>query len=109
MKKSILSVLLFLVLTSTQLFAHHPAADIVDEDVYEMIDSMVADTPHADMVFDDMGNTTSTEINTLTVTELDNLVDDGLMDYAAMLDGDVEVSITFPESGGASLVITQKR
>jgi hypothetical protein len=35
--------------------AHHPAADIVDEDVYEMIDENVADTPHAEMDFSSMG------------------------------------------------------
>lgn len=37
-------------------FAHHPAADIVDPEIYEMIDENVADTPHADLVFDDMGS-----------------------------------------------------
>ncbi|MCB1791887.1 MAG: hypothetical protein KDJ27_11985 [Gammaproteobacteria bacterium] len=36
-------------------FAHHPAADIVDPEIYEMIDDNVADTPHADLTFDDMG------------------------------------------------------
>jgi hypothetical protein len=34
-------------------FAHHPAADIVDAEIYEMIDENVADTPHADLTFDD--------------------------------------------------------
>lgn len=41
---------------SVSAFAHHPAADIVDPEIYEMIDENVADTPHADLVFDDMGN-----------------------------------------------------
>ena len=36
-------------------FAHHPTADIVDPEIYEMIDENVADTPHADLTFDDMG------------------------------------------------------
>lgn len=40
---------------SVSAFAHHPAADIVDPEIYEMIDENVADTPHADMVFEDMG------------------------------------------------------
>ena len=40
---------------SVSTFAHHPAADIVDPEIYEMIDENVADTPHADMIFDDMG------------------------------------------------------
>jgi hypothetical protein len=38
--------------------------DCTDEDVYAMIDSMVCDTPHADLTFDemvgDMTETTST-------------------------------------------------
>ena len=42
--------------TASTAFAHHPAADIVDPEIYEMIDENVADTPHADMVFDDMGS-----------------------------------------------------
>jgi hypothetical protein len=36
-------------------FAHHPAADLVDEDIYDVIDENVADTPHADLTFDSMG------------------------------------------------------
>ena len=43
-------------LASSSAFAHHMAEDSVDEDVYLMIDENVADTPHADLVFDDMGN-----------------------------------------------------
>lgn len=42
-------------LGSVNAFAHHPAEDIVDPEIYEMIDDNVADTPHADLVFDDMG------------------------------------------------------
>ena len=38
-------------LASFSAFAHHPAEDIVDEDIYEMIDENVADTPHADLDF----------------------------------------------------------
>ena len=37
-------------------YAHHPAADIVDEDTYAMIDDNVADTPHADLNLDEQGN-----------------------------------------------------
>jgi hypothetical protein len=56
MKKAIQAVALTSLLASAAAFAHHPAADIVDPETYEMIDENVADTPHADMVFDDMGN-----------------------------------------------------
>lgn len=40
---------------SVSAFAHHPAADIVDPETFEMIDENVADTPHADMDANDMG------------------------------------------------------
>jgi len=40
---------------SVAAFAHHPASDVVDSEVFELIDENVADTPHADMSFDDMG------------------------------------------------------
>ena len=40
---------------SATAFAHHPAADIVDPETFEMIDENVEDTPHADLTFDDMG------------------------------------------------------
>lgn len=40
---------------SVSAFAHHPAADIVDPETFEMIDENVGDTPHADMDASDMG------------------------------------------------------
>lgn len=54
--KSMLKVaLISSVLASFSAFAHHPAEDIVDEEIYEMIDENVADTPHADLDFTSMG------------------------------------------------------
>ena len=47
-------------LFSTAAFAHHPAADRVDPEIYAMIDENVSDTPHADLVFDDMGQPSGT-------------------------------------------------
>lgn len=44
------------VFASVSAFAHHPAEDIVDPEIYDMIDENVADTPHAELVFDEMGN-----------------------------------------------------
>jgi hypothetical protein len=49
---------LALLLTSANLYAHHPAADIVDPDIYERIDENVSDV-HRDMTFDDMGGDTA--------------------------------------------------
>jgi hypothetical protein len=59
MKKRLMTTTtLFLSLASASAFAHHPAADIVDPEIYAMIDENVADTPHADLTFDDMGRPT---------------------------------------------------
>ncbi len=61
MKKNITAVALCLALAASPALAHHPAADMVDEEVYAMIDEVVSDTPHATMVFDDtMGSETTT-------------------------------------------------
>ena len=56
MKKLTFTTAMFMAMTATAAFAHHPAADIVDADTYAMIDENVADTPHADLVLDDMGS-----------------------------------------------------
>lgn len=56
MKKSALISTLICAVSSASAFAHHPAADIVDPEIYAMIDENVADTPHADLTFDDMGS-----------------------------------------------------
>lgn len=54
-KKLTLSMLFVVVFGSSSAFAHHMAADIVDEETYEMIDENVEDTPHADLVLEDIG------------------------------------------------------
>ena len=56
MKKSVLISTLICAVSSASAFAHHPAADIVDPEIYAMIDENVADTPHVDLTFDDMGS-----------------------------------------------------
>lgn len=56
MKKALQVAVFASMLTSISAFAHHPAEDIVDPDIYEMIDLNVADTPHADLDFTDMGS-----------------------------------------------------
>ena len=54
MKMKLLTTAIVLAFASTAAYAHHPAADIVDPEIYERIDSNVSDV-HAAMVFDDMG------------------------------------------------------
>ncbi|MDD3813995.1 MAG: hypothetical protein PHZ02_05060 [Desulfocapsaceae bacterium] len=95
MKKSIIFSGFCLVLAASPALAHHPAEDIVDPEIYAMIDEMVADTPHADLVFDDdMGTTT---ITTDSVSAAEDLIDDGLLAGLSLLDDDVTVTITFPD------------
>lgn len=55
MKSVLQAVLLTSLFASFSAFAHHPAADIVAEDIYIMIDANVADTPHALLDFTSMG------------------------------------------------------
>ena len=49
---------LILLAVSANAFAHHPAADIVDPEVYEMIEENISEV-HLDMTFDDMGGDTT--------------------------------------------------
>ncbi|MCO6412763.1 MAG: hypothetical protein J5I92_08470 [Thiogranum sp.] len=109
MKRLLQVTVLGSALTTFSALAHHPAADIVDEEIYAMIDSMVADTPHADLVFADMGGgMTEITLTTRTLTELENMIDDGLLDYASMLDGDVGIDIAFESNGSVTLSIQQE-
>ena len=93
MKKIIIISGLCLALAAGPALAHHPAADMVDPEIYAVIDEMVADTPHADMVFDDEMGTTI--ITTASVSAAEDLIDDGLLASLSLLDDDVTVTITF--------------
>lgn len=108
MRKLLKIVTLATMLAAPAAFAHHPAADVVDPDIYAIIDSMVADTPHADMVFTDMGGG-MTEITVISrdLRTLENLIDDGVLEYASMLDGDVDVTIDFVDDGSVNLTVSQ--
>ena len=57
MNRKLLIVAISLALSATAGYAHHPAEDNenMPEGTWETIDENVADTPHADMTFDDMG------------------------------------------------------
>lgn len=77
--------------------AHHPAQSIVDADIWEHIDEMVADTPHATLDFDDdMGNDIDmAEISTDRIRDLEDLIANDLLDFVALLDGEVSLTIDF--------------
>ena len=105
MKKIILAGIVMMALPA---FAHHPAEGIVDEEVYAMIDEMVADTPHATIEFDEDMGTSETTITTRTPRELENLIEDGLLTYLGMLDGDVWVTIDFEDRSVVMTVVQQE-
>jgi hypothetical protein len=100
---------LYLLLGSGLAFAHHAAESIVDEEVYAMIDEMVADTPHAEMTLEDLGSgMTEMTIETRTPVTMENLLEDGLLTYLSMLDGDVLVEISFGDGSSVLMTITQQ-
>lgn len=94
---------ILILMFSTAVIAHHPAEGIVDEEVYEMIDTLVADTPHATLDLTTMDPT----ITTQTIVSLDKMLDDGLLDYIGMLDGDVTVIIEFNDDRSVTMTIIQ--
>ena len=57
MKKLLLTTAIAMAMASTAAFAHHPAIDIVDEGIYDMIEENISDV-HLDMTFEDMGGDT---------------------------------------------------
>lgn len=89
--------------------AHHMAAGIVDEDVYAMIDALVADTPHATIDFPVVPpGMTEIDITAVTVVSLERMVADGLLGYAAMLDGTVTVTMEFDGGRDVDVIILQE-
>ena len=106
MKKRLAPLALAAAMAVAPAFAHHPAADIVDEEVYAMIDALVADTPHADLTFEDMGGgMTSMTITADSADTLGDLMDDGGLDYVQMLDGESYVNVQFNDDGSATMTV----
>lgn len=110
MKKSVSLVAVSIVLAVAGLaVAHHAAQGIVDEEIYVMIDELVADTPHGLMDLQDLGQgMTEIEITNLSVNYIERIIDDGLLTYASMLDGDVTVQITFGDPRDVQMIILQE-
>lgn len=106
-----LRVLTFFVVSTLLAYpviAHHAAEDMVDEEIYAMIDAMVADTPHATIDFDDTGSgMIQLGISTNRVSSLEGMVADGLLEYVSYLDGEVSLTIDFIDHNQVELVITQ--
>lgn len=102
---------LVLLLGSTRLYAQHPAAEIIDADIYEQINSIVADTPHASLTFEEMvGGMTEASITTDSLSDLEELiVRDDLFEYVELLDGVVDVSVAFNDDNSVTLTVNQVR
>ena len=110
MKKLVALVAVSLVLTVAAVaVAHHAAAGIVDEDIYAMIDALVADTPHGEMTLDDLGGgMTEITIGQVTLVSVERMIENDLLMYASMLDGDVTVQIAFADPRDVEIVILQE-
>ncbi len=99
----------FLVTVAAVAVAHHAASGIVDEDIYAMIDELVADTPHGEMTLDDLGSgMTEITIGQVTLVSVERMIEDDLLTYASMLDGGVTVQISFADPRNVEMVILQE-
>jgi len=109
-KKLVALIVVSLVLTAAAVaVAHHAAAGIVDEDIYAMIDALVADTPHGEMTLDDLGSgMTEITIGQVTLVSVERMIEDDLLRYASMLDGQVTVQIVFADLRNVEIVILQE-
>ncbi len=61
MKKIVITTALAMTFGAPAAFAHHPAADIVDPEIYAMIDENVADA-HTELDLTDMGADTTADV-----------------------------------------------
>ncbi|MEJ2308723.1 MAG: hypothetical protein P8Z31_00985 [Gammaproteobacteria bacterium] len=108
MKKYLLISAFVLGIASSGAMAHHAADGMVDDEVYAMIDDLVADTPHSDMTLVDITETmTDMTITTRTTVQLENMIEDGLLTYIYMLDGTVTIDISFDTDGSVEMVVQQ--
>jgi hypothetical protein len=111
MKKLLIPSAFVLALSAAPVLAHHPAADMVDEDIYANIETMVDDTPHAAMTFDEMGGgMTETTVLFDSLDAMEDMIrQDDLLEYVELLDGVVDVSLSFNPDRTVTLTINQVR
>ena len=74
---------LTLLLAGTSAYAHHPAADIVDPEVYDRIEENISEV-HLNMTFDDMGGD-STDVGSAMESR-----DADVGNQGAAMGGDIE-------------------
>ena len=100
------ATLMFLI--ALPVIAHHAAEGIVDDEIYAMIDEMVAGTPHGELTLDDLGGgMTEMTMDDLSVYAMEGMIEDDLLTYLAMLDGKVTASIVFEDDGSITLTVLQ--
>jgi hypothetical protein len=71
MNKLTFTTAMIMAMTASSVFAHHPVSEMVDADTYELINENVADTPHIDMVVDDMGSAMDQAVSEQTGAAVD--------------------------------------
>lgn len=101
MKKLFQLSALALLPAGTNLYAHHPMADIADEEIYTMLDSFVADRPNK------MGSDmTETSITADSLSMFETMAVRGdLLEYVESLDGVVDTSISFNDNGSVTMTV----
>ncbi len=99
MNKLLLSTAIIMAMGSTAAFAHHPAADIVDADVYEMIEENISDV-HLDMTFDDMGGDTI-DVGSAMETSDTDVGNAGTEMGGDIADVGAEMAVTLEDVGAA--------
>lgn len=105
MKKLSILVVIFLVMVSVNSFAHHPAADIIDPEIYEQIDEMLSQTPHVTIIDDMMTTTRLTEAADGEIVEIrvladsmaaaESLINKGIVSFCSMLSGTTTITIEY--------------
>ena len=70
---------------------------------------MLSTTPHDQMTLDDLGGgMTEITIDQVTMVQVERMIEDDLLIYASMLDGDVTVQITFDGPRNVEMLILQE-
>lgn len=107
MKTTFRIALALMIFAAVPVVAHHMAEGILDEELYDMIDAAVANTPHAELDFTSIGGRTEITIEAGNLMALENLVDTELISMVGMLDGQVTMDIEFTETRTIYVTIVQ--
>jgi len=78
MKKLLTAALVSTAVAAFPVFGHHAAEGMVDDEVYERIDTLLMDTPHAEMTVDEiamgMTDVTTTSITTQSIPQMETIL-----------------------------------